>query len=236
MSRLVSLLFFLTLGLAVTAQVRPEREVMEEKSQKSNELKERFNNIPPQENNDVKSDDRKTSNNKSKSKKSKKKKKTGKSKSGKNLTIQKNTKDRDKAKTFNIYQGEKIVIKTKDGEVYKGVLSNIQAPKFSVGDSVLELNEIKMVKRGFLPILKKRSSGLGLFVGGAAVTGGGTYLGYVSTLVFELGGPFIIVTAMGITTAIGIDIVGVSIAGEGVKLMAERVKWKIGDKWKVSLN
>ena len=45
-----------------------------------------------------------------------------------------------------------------------------------------------------------------------------------------------IVTAVGITTAIGVDIVGVSVAIEGVKLISQKVKWPIGDKWKASLN
>ena len=132
--------------------------------------------------------------------------------------------------------GQAKIVKTKDGEKLKGALNKIKAPEFAVGDSIVELNKVLLIKRGFLPVLKKKSSGLGLFVGGVVITAAGTFIGYASTLVFEEGGPFIIVTAVGITTAIGIDIVGVSVAIEGVKLISQKVKWPIGDKWKASLN
>jgi len=221
------LFYFLLISIFSFSQQKPVKNLREQQSIQKSQMKENIQNSPfggeaktPQ----------KSSNRKpmvSKNSPSKKAKK-----GGKHISIKSNKSDKD----YKIYEGEKIVLKTKDGERFKGRLNKIQAPKFMVGDSLIELNEVELIKRGFVPVLKKKSSGLGLVVGGIVITAAGTFIGYASTLVFEEGGPFIIVTAVGITTAIGINIVGISVIIEGAKLASERVKWPIGKKWKASLN
>lgn len=163
---------------------------------------------------------------------SSKKKRKKPSKSGKHISI----KSESSKNSYKIYEGEKIILKTRKGDKFKGRLSGINAPQFSIGDTTLELNQILKIRRGFIPVFKKRIAGTGLFIGGLVVTGVGTGLGYLSATIFEQGGPVIVLSAVGVTSAIGINIVGVSICAEGVKLGAEKVSWKIGDKWKASLN
>jgi small nuclear ribonucleoprotein (snRNP)-like protein len=221
----------MTLSLFCFSQEKPVESIREQQSKQQNKLKESMEN-QPFGNPKMPTDTRKSTpqKNPSAAKSNSNSKKP--SKSGKHISI-KNTKGEKEVK---IFEGEKIIVKTKDGEKLKGVLNKIKAPEFAVGDSIVELNKVLLIKRGFLPVLKKKSSGLGLFLGGVVITAAGTFIGYASTLVFEEGGPFIIVTAVGITTAIGVDIVGVSVAIEGVKLISQKVKWPIGDNWKASLN
>lgn len=161
----------------------------------------------------------------------KEKKKKGKRKreaTGKSLTV---TKETNKKKSFQFSEGDRVVIIDNEDESYRGKLSSITPKEVMVGDSTVAVKEITKIRRGFLPVLKKKSAGTGLFIGGAAVTAGGIALGLLSTTVFSSGGPFIIVTAAGITAMLGIDIVGVSISVEGTKLLIEKTRFSIGEKW-----
>src|SRR5690606_22127594 len=138
---------------------------------------------------------------------------------------------RDKMREFTV--GDKVVIRDKDNRKANGKIAKIAENEIQVADSVFEVKKVEKIGDTFGKVLKQKSSGTGLIIGGIAVTAGGTFVGYASTLVFAFGGPYIIVTAAGITAALGINIVGISIVKEGVVLNAKKNHFKLGKKWKV---
>jgi hypothetical protein len=217
MRQLLLILFSCMVVISAGAQERPSRESKEGYPKSEQRVNTRSENVRETPSDDSKSSQKKNSRNK----------KTKTKKVGKRLTVKKLKSGNE----IDFYEGEKAIVKTRKDERYKGKIVIINSKEYKIGDSLVVMKDLVLLKRGFGKSLVQKLSGTGLFIGGTAVLAGGVFIGYEGLKVFTLGGPFIIVTAAALTAAIAIDIVGVSIMAEGVKFIVQPTKFKIGKKW-----
>ncbi len=217
MKHLLLILFSCLIVLSAGAQERPTRESKEGYLKIEQRVNTRGENVREALRDVSKSSQKKNSENK----------KAKNKKVGKRLTVKKLKSGNE----IDFHEGEKAVVKTRKDERYKGEIVIISPKEYKIGDSLVVMKDLVLLKRGFGKSFVQKLSGTGLFIAGTAVMAGGAFIGYEGLKVFTLGGPFIIVTAAALTAAIAIDIVGISIMAEGVKLIVQPTKFKIGKKW-----